>query len=305
MPMPFLGPHRDHGRFLGRRRFLPGRGARRALWVAVVAAALAAAAPASASLPEELAAGTSLPLTAPAPIAVPTAESAALAAPAPAPAPPTARRRSGAVTVAQTISIGNTARRSVALTFDAGADRGYAEAILNVLRDEGVRASFGMTGLWAEQHPDLVQRMAAEGHRLINHSYDHASFTGVSSNRRPLTREQRWWQLDRTEEVIVELTGQNTVPLFRSPFGDTDGGVLADIAARGYAYNVLWTVDSRGWMGYSAAAIIRRCLDLAQPGAIYVMHVGAAAQDGPALPAIITGLRDAGYTFETVDEILE
>ena len=194
---------------------------------------------------------------------------------------------------------------TVALTFDAGADRGYAEAILDTLRDAGARASFGMTGVWAEQHPDLVLRMVAEGHRLMNHSYDHSSFTGLSTNRRPLSPEQRWAQIDRTEAIIVELTGQSTLPFFRSPYGDTDASVLRDIGARGYTYNVLWTVDSRGWTGYSAGAIIRRCLDLAEPGAIYVFHVGAAAQDGPALPAIIAGLRDAGYAFETVDEILQ
>lgn len=206
---------------------------------------------------------------------------------------------------ARVVDRGNPARRAVALTFDAGADRGYAEYILDVLKEQGVRATFGMTGVWAERNPDLVQRMAAEGHRLMNHSYDHSSFTGRSTGRRPLTTEERWAQLDRTEQVIVELTGQSTRPLFRAPYGDTDASVLRDIAARGYAYNVLWTVDSRGWMHYSAGAIVERCLRLAEPGAIYVMHVGGESLDALALPAVIAGLRAAGYEFETVDEIIE
>lgn len=206
---------------------------------------------------------------------------------------------------ARVVERGNPARRAVALTFDAGADRGYAERILDVLKEQGVRATFGMTGVWAERNPDLVQRMAAEGHRLMNHSYDHSSFTGRSTGRRPLTAEERWAQLDRTEQVIVALTGQSTLPLFRAPYGDTDASVLRDIAARGYAYNVLWTVDSRGWMHYSPGAIIERCLRLAEPGAIYVMHVGADSQDALALPMMIEGLRAAGYEFETVDEILQ
>jgi peptidoglycan/xylan/chitin deacetylase (PgdA/CDA1 family) len=214
-------------------------------------------------------------------------------------------RPSARIETAQAVWHGAGTRRSVALTFDAGADRGYAEKILDILLYAGVPASFGMTGVWAEQNPDLVQRMVLEGHRLINHTYDHSSFTGLSTSRRPLTADQRRAQLERAERIIVELTGQSTKPLFRSPYGDTDAGVLRDIAGAGYAYNVLWTVDSRGWMGYSAGAIIERCLRLAEPGAIYVMHVGAAAQDGPALPAIIVGLRDAGYTFETVDRLLD
>ena len=210
-----------------------------------------------------------------------------------------------AYAAATVVNRGVTTRHAVALTFDAGADRGYAELILDVLKERGVRASFGMTGLWARQNPDLVQRIAAEAHRLINHSWDHASFTGLSTRARPLSREQRWAQLDRTEALLVELTGQSTRPFFRSPYGDVDASVQRDIAARGYAYNVLWTVDSTGWTGAPVRSIVDRCLRGAQPGAIYVMHVGAASRDGPALATIIEGLAAAGYDFETIDEIIE
>src|SRR5207237_10935132 len=69
---------------------------------------------------------------------------------------------------------------SVALTFDAGADRGYAEDILDVLLETRVLASFGVTGNWAKANPDLVRRMVAHGHLVFNHTLDHRSFTGVS-----------------------------------------------------------------------------------------------------------------------------
>jgi peptidoglycan/xylan/chitin deacetylase (PgdA/CDA1 family) len=218
----------------------------------------------------------------------------------PRPPAPALERYAGATVIDRGVAT----RRSVALTFDAGADRGYAELILDVLRDHGVRASFGMTGVWARQNPDLVWRMAAEGHRFINHTWDHGSFTGLSTRTRALTTAERWAQLDRTDTLLVELTGQSSRPFFRSPYGDLDAGVQRDIAARGYAYNVLWTVDSGGWRGIPARSIIDICLRNARPGAIYVMHVGAAAQDGPALPAIIAGLVAAGYDFETIEEIL-
>lgn len=235
----------------------------------------------------------------PPPTELPTPEPTPASSPS---ATPTARPvHSGPATV---INRGVTTRRAVALTFDAGADRGYAEAILDVLLQQGVRATFGMTGVWAQYNPDLVQRMAAEGHQLMNHSYDHTSFTGFSTGRRAQTSPQRAWQLDTTGAIIQELTGASPVPFFRSPYGDTDASVMRDIGARGYAYNVLWTVDSRGWMRYTAGQIIQRCLAQATPGAIYVMHVGAQSQDGPALNAVINGLRDMGYTFETVSEIV-
>lgn len=196
-------------------------------------------------------------------------------------------------------------RRSVALTFDAGADRGYAESILNTLRDSGVRASFGMTGVWAAQNPDLLRRMVDEGHRLINHTWDHASWTGLSSRTRPLSQAQRWAELDSTEAYLREQTGVSTLPYFRSPYGDVDSTVQRDLGARGYAYNILWSVDSGGWTGAPARSIIDRCLRGASPGAIYVMHVGAASQDALALAPIINGLAAAGYDFETIDEILQ
>jgi peptidoglycan/xylan/chitin deacetylase (PgdA/CDA1 family) len=206
--------------------------------------------------------------------------------------------------VAQVISRGDPNRRSVALSFDAGSDVGYAAQILDTLAANGIRASFGMTGKWAEQNPGLVQRMAAEGHNFLNHSYSHPSMTGGSTSAPPLTREQRWAELDRTEEIIVNLTGVGSKPFFRPPYGDYDASVNADVGARGYLYNVRWTVDSRGWLGWDATSIVQRCLQLAEPGAIYVFHVGSASQDGPALQAIIDGLRADGYAIGSVPDIL-
>ena len=199
---------------------------------------------------------------------------------------------------------GDASRKIVAFTFDAGADAGFAAQILDTLAANGIHASFGMTGRWAERYPDLLQRIVREGHHLINHTYDHASMTGATTKTLPLTREQRWEELDRTEAIVGQLTGATTKPYFRPPYGAFDDSVNVDVGARGYAYNVLWTVDSRGWMGWSAGAIIQRCLEQAEPGAIYVFHVGSASQDGPSLQAIIDGLRAQGYFIGSVPDVL-
>jgi peptidoglycan/xylan/chitin deacetylase (PgdA/CDA1 family) len=198
---------------------------------------------------------------------------------------------------AQVISIGNTSRNAVAFTFDAGADAGYTAQILDTLQANSVHATFGMTGKFAQQNPQLVQRMVQEGHTLINHTYDHASWTGNSTGAAPLTRQQRWDELDQTESIIGQLTGTTTLPYFRPPYGDYDQSVLDDVGARGYAYSVMWTVDSRGWMGIPAPQITQRCLDKATPGAIYIFHVGSASQDGVALQDVIDGLRAQGYAI--------
>ena len=207
-------------------------------------------------------------------------------------------------TPALVIRKGDVSRKIVAFSFDAGADAGFASQILDTLAANGIHASFGMTGRWAERNPELLQRMVRDGHHLINHTYDHASMTGAATKTTPLTREQRWEELDRTEAIVGQLTGATTKPYFRPPYGAFDASVNEDVGARGYAYNVLWTVDSRGWMGWSAGAIIQRCLERAEPGAIYVFHVGSASQDGPALQAIIDGLRAQGYFIGSVPDVL-
>jgi len=194
---------------------------------------------------------------------------------------------------------------NVVLTFDAGADAGFTEQILGTLRAEGITAAFGITGAWAERYPELLVEIVADGHDVINHSFNHGSFTGRSSRTAALTKAERWDQLDRTEAAVSRISGATTVPYFRPPFGDYDDSVNADIGARGYSYNVMWTVDSFGWRGISRADIVERCLSLAMPGAVYILHVGSASQDGPALAEIIHGLRDRNYGFIALSDLLD
>ena len=205
---------------------------------------------------------------------------------------------------ATTIWQGNVALNRVAFTFDAGSDAGYTALILDTLAANNIQASFGITGVWAQRFPDLLKRIVREGHTLINHSYDHSSFTGASTGEPALTRAERWEQLDRTEEIVNQLTGATTKPYFRPPYGDHDQSVNEDVGARGYAYSVMWNADSRGWTGIPAYQIAQLCLDYAAPGTIYVFHVGSASQDGPALPSIIDGLREAGYSIGDLNYVL-
>lgn len=190
------------------------------------------------------------------------------------------------------------------LTFDAGADRGYTEDILDILAAEGVQASFGMTGHWAEMNPDLIQRIVAEGHGLINHTWTHRSFTGHSTGQGPLSQEERRDELQRTESLIRDVTGVDMRPYFRPPYGDYDESVLLDLAVNGYTVNVMWTIDTLGWNGLTAAQINQRVWDGLAPGVIILMHVGAQSLDAVALPDMIAGLRERGYAFATVEELV-
>jgi peptidoglycan/xylan/chitin deacetylase (PgdA/CDA1 family) len=193
----------------------------------------------------------------------------------------------------------------VALTFDAGSDRGYAASILNTLADAGVRASFGMTGRWAEQHPDLLARIAGEGHQIINHTWSHRSFTGRSTGEPRMTSAEIAAELERLEELLRAQGVPQGKPYVRPPYGDVDTAALQALSDAGYRYNVMWSIDTLGWKGLSSAQIVRRVLENAAPGAIVLMHVGGESADGPALAQIIAGLRERGYRFATVAELAE
>jgi peptidoglycan/xylan/chitin deacetylase (PgdA/CDA1 family) len=195
-----------------------------------------------------------------------------------------------------TITRFDTQERVMVLTFDAGADRGYAAQILDTLRDKGVRATFGMTGLWAQANPDMIRRIRDEGHQMVNHSWNHPDFTTISS-------AERASQLRRTEDAVRQAAGLELQPWFRPPYGAYNQSVLTDLEANGYTINLMWTIDTLGWNGLSAGAITDRVLNGAAPGAIVLMHVGAASQDAAALPGIIDQLRARGYRFAAADEL--
>ncbi len=201
------------------------------------------------------------------------------------------------------ISHGSANRKVVALTFDNSNDPGGTSQILDTLQASGIKATFGVTGRWAELNPDLMRRVVQEGHSLINHTYHHWSFTGKSGHNPALSQAERWNELDATEAMIQRLTGATTKPYFRPPYGDDDASVNADVYARGYRYNIRWNVDSLGWRGLDPQAIVERCVLLAKPGAIYLFHV-SGSRDYAALPAIIDGLRKRGYGFVTVPEMI-
>src|SRR5205085_3943981 len=112
--------------------------------------------------------------------------------------------------------------RMVALTFDAGSDVGFAGPILDTLAAAGVTATFGLTGRWAEANPDLVRRVVSAGHQLVNHTYEHRSFTGVSAQPAVTTAAARQAELERTDAVLAGISGSTTRPWFRPPYGDYD-----------------------------------------------------------------------------------
>ena len=221
---------------------------------------------------------------------------------APSTAPTTAPPAPGSP--ARELRKGTNGRPVVALSFDAGADRGFTAQILDNLKAEGIKASFGMTGVWAQQNPELFKRIVADGHHLINHTYSHKSWTGVSSSTSPLNRDQRIAELDRAEQVFLQLAGVSSKPWFRPPFGDIDAETPKLLGQQGYTYNALWTVDSLGRNKKTAPQIVEICRKGFVPGGILLFHVGEQSQDANALPQIIKEIRAAGLTPGSVLDVV-
>jgi peptidoglycan/xylan/chitin deacetylase (PgdA/CDA1 family) len=209
--------------------------------------------------------------------------------------------------LSQIVDHADSGRPEIALTFDAGADRGNAEKILDILDDAGIKGSFGMTGAWAQANPDLVRRIVNEGHMVFNHTWDHRSFTGYStagSDDGVLDSADRIKEIKDTEQEILDLTGYDTAPYFRPPYGDYDDSVLADVESAGYSITVMWSCDTLGWNGATVEQILDRCGANASAGDIILMHVGADSADADSLPQMIQTLQDQGFTLVTVDQLL-
>ncbi len=195
------------------------------------------------------------------------------------------------------IERGPESSKRVALTFDAGSTNVPTPAILAALRTRGLRCTFFLTGRWAEQYPDTVRAIAAAGHELANHTYTHPDLTQLSDAA--IADELR-----RTDEKVRALTGRNTRPYFRAPFGARNRRVLQAASAAGYRH-VYWTVDS--WdsvrKDITASAIRARVTSLTGPGHIVLLHCGSAAT-AEALPQLIRDLQSEGYQIVTVTQLL-
>ena len=184
----------------------------------------------------------------------------------------------------------------IALTFDAGAAAGSVSELLDGLRDGAVRATFFVTGAFADRYPKIVARISAEGHEIANHSYSHPDFTKLSD------RQMRD-ELRRATVSLEAATGQSIAPLWRPPFGARDDRVLSLVENEGFR-SIYWTFDSGDWIeGTTTRQIITTDLGKAVNGAVIVHHVSPPTT-AAAIPAVIDGLTRRGFELVTVSQLL-
>ncbi|MGE3857978.1 MAG: polysaccharide deacetylase family protein [Dehalococcoidia bacterium] len=237
-----------------------------------------------------------------------TATSTPSASPTATPtATPTPRTRMVVPAGAVEVERGTSARREIAFTFDCAAHSGPTDEILRVLREERVRVTWFMVGVWARDHQELTKEIARE-HEIANHSWAHPDY-------RDLSAAEIAADLEENERFLLALTGQTTKPLWRAPSGARDQRVLEAAAAAGWPLHIFWTIghDERGivtgdtgdWRGIPAAEVWANTVRAAGlgPGLITVSHCDAPAT-AQVMRDTIRLFRERGLEIVTVSELL-
>ncbi len=188
------------------------------------------------------------------------------------------------------------ARLHVALTFEAGGSVEPAPAILDTLADWRFRATFFIDGRWAEAHPELVRRIARDGHELASHGYDHPDWTSLGDG-------QIVADLRRTEEIVEQLVGRLPRPWARPPYGAVDDRVISVLAGAGYRAFYRDAVDGGHWPGETTTATVRtRALRAAESEGVVVFHTNSAIT-AAVLPTVLDDLKTRGFRAVSLSEL--
>lgn len=185
-----------------------------------------------------------------------------------------------------------TNRPYIALTFDDAGSVSQVTNILDILRDNGAKATFFLNGEWADVNPELVRRTLSEGHEIANHSYSHPSFT-------VLGEEEMRNEILTTQKVLENLGDSKPVRMFRPPYGEYDKTVTTVLREMGYSALVMWDVDSRDWTGISAEKMVQSVSTSVTAGSIVLFHLHGP-HTAEALSELIPLLKSRGYILTTV-----
>ena len=201
------------------------------------------------------------------------------------------------------ISSGTVHDKWIALTFDDGPYPPYTDRLLDVLKAKRVHATFFLVAEQAQQYPELVRRMKAEGHTVGLHAFRHRDFL-------KLTEEEKRKDLEQGKNLLRDITGKNPV-YWRPPHGFRDFSVMETAAAQNLTV-VNWSVIPRDWTGIDSQEIFRRVMDKAEDGSMVLLHDG----DSPgykasrqatvdAVTPLIDSLWEKGYHLVSLEEYQE
>lgn len=193
------------------------------------------------------------------------------------------------------ICLGNKDKKSIYLTFDYGYEAGYTPEILDVLKNNQVKACFFITAHYLNTQADLVKQMIDEGHVLGNHTVNHKSMPEL--NEEQITKE-----VMELHQVINEKFGYE-MKYLRPPKGEFNEKSLQQIKKLGYK-TVMWSFAYKDWEEKSQPneeKSIKNILDNLHNGEIMLLH-GTSKTNKNILDSVIKKAREQGYEFKSLDE---
>lgn len=197
----------------------------------------------------------------------------------------------------QIIYLGDPAERKIWLTFDLGYENGNTEKILDVLKEHQIQAAFFVCGNVLNRNPELIQRMANEGHVVCNHTENHIDL----SNQ---TKEVIQKELQTLEEKYQQLTGKSMSRLMRPPEGKYSENSLAILNELGYT-PVFWSFAYKDWLENdqpSAEKAMQTITSRAHPGMVMLLH-STSSTNAEIMDHMIRTLQEKGYAFGNACEL--
>lgn len=191
----------------------------------------------------------------------------------------------------------NSAEKVIYLTFDAGYENGNVAKILDTLKEENVPAAFFVLENLIRRNPELICRMADEGHLICNHTMKHRDMTGC-------TFEQFKAELEGLEKLCFETTGKTISKYYRPPEGRYSESNLEYARRLGYT-TVFWSFAYADWDNAKQpqpSDAEKKILDNIHNGAVILLHPTSAA-NAAVLGDVIRKLKGEGYTFGTLEQI--
>lgn len=214
--------------------------------------------------------------------------------------PPTGNATASELKKYDAYYIGDTGKKVIYLTFDAGYENGYTATILDTLKKHNVKASFFLVGNYIVSSPELVKRMAEEGHVVANHTFSHPNMSKIDS----LEAFQK--ELEDLEVVYRDITGMDMAKYYRPPQGKYSKDNLEMAEKLGYK-TVFWSLAYVDWYNDKQPTreqAFQKLIGRIHPGAVVLLH-STSKTNSEILDELLTKWKEMGYTFGTLDELVQ
>ena len=188
-----------------------------------------------------------------------------------------------------------TDKKQIAISFDAAWGNDDTEQLIKILGEYKVPATFFVVGAWVDKYPESVKALSDAGHQIQNHSNTHPHMPQLS-------REQMRDEIESCNKKIADVTGV-TPTLLRPPYGDYDNALI-EVMDSLKMHTIQWDVDSLDWKDSATPeSICKRVTSKVKNGSIVLFH-NDADHTPEALPTILKCLKDEGYEFVFISDLI-